>query len=88
MHNAILHHLPADALPVSKQQPTPLSFIIFSHNVVWYGISLWILVQLSCSSPLPAPCVPLLHPLAGRAVQEAEKLKYFHWLCMTLLSNN
>ena len=52
--------------------------------MIW-NIPLTNLCQLSWFCPLPAPCA--LSPLTGKAVQEAETLKY-PLLCAALLSNN
>jgi len=75
MHNTIAHHQPNSAHPFPEQcpslWPTPLSFIVFSHDVVWYEISLW-LVWVSCPSSAP---FQLLVPLSPSLEGQYEKLK-------------
>ena len=69
MHNAIAHHTLTDArAAICPSWPTPPS-LYTEHDVLWYGISLW-LVQVSC--PGYAPSQLLVHLLAGRA-RETEK---------------
>ena len=89
MYSAIGHHPLADAHPVSKQQQPPpassLQFYSFSHDVVWYGVSLWPL-WVSCPGYVPSQLPVPASPCAGRAVGESKKLKC-PWLCTALLSN-
>ena len=71
MHNAIAHHLLTDArAAICPSQPTPPG-LHTGHDVLWYGISLW-LVQVSC--PGYAPSQLLAHLLAGRAWETEKSL--------------
>ena len=71
MHNAIAHHPLTDArAAIRPSQPTPPS-LYTGHDVLWYGISLW-LVQVSC--PGYAPSQLLAHLLAGRAWETEKSL--------------
>lgn len=64
MHNTIAQHLSKKS-PVPEQHlslwPTPLSFEVFSHDGIWYEITLW-LVWVNCSgSTLSQLLMPLRH---------------------------
>ena len=62
-YNAVTHHLLSDAravIPAPANSPS----LYTGHEVLWYGISLW-LVRVSC--PGHAPSQLLVHLLTGRA---------------------
>lgn len=63
---AIAHHPPTDPQPVPKQQlppgPSPLRFIFFSYDVIWYGTSFWPnYVSFPVSVPSQVPVPPSQH---------------------------
>lgn len=81
IHKAVGHYLE----PVPEQWLTPSQrisqcCILFLHNIMWYGMSLWPLC--GWFYPLPVPCST--HVITSRTLQEAERLEH-PWLCATLL---
>ena len=71
MRNAIAHHPLTNARAVIRtSRPTPPS-LSTEHDVLWYGILLW-LGQVSC--PGCAPSRLLAHLLAGRAWETEKSL--------------
>ena len=71
MHNAIAHHPLTDARAVIRPSRATPPSLYTEHDVLWYGISLW-LVRLSC--PGCAPSQLLVHLLAGRAWETEKSL--------------
>ena len=71
MHNAIAHHPLTDArAAIRPSRPTTPS-LYTERDVLWYGISLW-LVRVSC--PGSAPSQLLAHLLANRAWETEKSL--------------
>ena len=71
MQNATAHHPLTDArAAICPSYPAPPS-LYTGHDVLWYGIALW-LVGVSC--PGCAPSQLLVHLLAGRAWETEKSL--------------
>ena len=72
MHNAIAHHPLTDieqrSTPSGQRPPV---YIHAEHDVLWYGVALW-LVRVSC--PGRAPSQLLVHLRAGRAWETEKSL--------------
>ena len=83
MHNAIAHHLLTDARAAIHPSRPTLPSLYTEHDILWYGISLW-LVRVSC--PGRAPSQLLVHLLAGRAWESEKSLTYKRYLATTKTS--
>lgn len=66
--------------------PASLSFIVFLHDVIQFGTSLWP-VQVNCAVSAPSQVLGPSSLLANRTVQEAIALKC-PWFHTALLSNS
>ena len=71
MHNAIAHHPLTNAPAVIRPSWPALPCLYTGHDVIWYGIPLWV-VRVSC--PGYAPSQLLVHLLAARAWETEKSL--------------
>ena len=89
MHNAIAHHLLADAQPIPQQQPTPsqlpslLCFFLMVSSDMEYPFGQFRSVVMVLSSPPAAPPAP--SPCLARQQEELKRWYHLHRVLGTAL---